>query len=132
MIRFVAVGYVNTLIGATIMFGLYNLAGCGYWLSSASSYLFASALSFFLNKRWTFENNERSAKQIAPFALNIAFCYFMAYSVAKPTIYYLLAAFEQSVRDNAALFVGMCIFTALNYCGQRFLVFNLQRRTNER
>ncbi|MDR0664434.1 MAG: GtrA family protein [Helicobacteraceae bacterium] len=126
IVRFVAVGYANVLLGAAIMFGLYNLAGCGYWLSSASSYIIASVFSFFMNKRWTFENKERSQRQIALFALNIAICYVIAYSIAKPMIYYLLEALEQSARDNIALFVGMCIFTICNYCGQRFFVFNLR------
>ncbi|MDR2639519.1 MAG: GtrA family protein [Helicobacteraceae bacterium] len=130
IVKFAIVGYANVLIGAAIMFGLYNLAGCGYWLSSASSYLLASVFSYFANKRWTFENKERSNRAIALFALNIAICYFIAYSLAKPIIYYLLSGFEQSARDNIAMFVGMCIFTALNYIGQRFFVFRTQRKEN--
>ncbi|MDR1912443.1 MAG: GtrA family protein [Helicobacteraceae bacterium] len=121
--KFMIVGLANVFVGSLIMFGLYNLAGCGYWLSSAANYLFASALSFYLNKRWTFQNKEGSARQIIPFALNIAICYFIAYSIAKPLIYYLLYDFEQTIRDNIALFIGMCFFTALNYFGQRFFVF---------
>lgn len=39
-IKFLIVGVVNTLFGAAIMFGLYNLAGCSYWLSSAANYFF--------------------------------------------------------------------------------------------
>ena len=30
LLRFLLVGVVNTLFGAAIMFGLYNLAGCSY------------------------------------------------------------------------------------------------------
>ena len=39
MLRFLLVGVVNTLVGAGIMFLLYNLAGCSYWLSSAANYI---------------------------------------------------------------------------------------------
>jgi putative flippase GtrA len=131
IVKFAIVGYANVLIGAAIMFGLYNLAGCGYWLSSASSYLLASVFSFFMNKRWTFENKEPSKKAVALFALNIAICYFIAYSIAKPIIYYILGDLEQNARDNIALFMGMCVFTALNYFGQRFFVFNGHRSKNE-
>ena len=47
-IKFLIVGVVNTLFGTAIMFGLYNLAGCSYWISSAANYFFGSILSFFL------------------------------------------------------------------------------------
>ena len=33
LIKFAGVGVVNTIVGATLMFGLYNLAGASYWLS---------------------------------------------------------------------------------------------------
>lgn len=82
--RFLIVGVVNTLVGTAIMFGLYNLAHCSYWVSSAANYLLTSILSFFLNKYFTFQSSERSAGEIVRFALNIAACYLLAYGIAKP------------------------------------------------
>ena len=29
----------------------------------------------------------------------------------------------QNIRENVALFTGICLFTGLNYPGQRFVVF---------
>ena len=55
-IKFGIVGVINTIFGTAIMFGLYNLAGCSYWLSSAANYFFGSILSYFLNKNFTFQN----------------------------------------------------------------------------
>ena len=49
------------------MFGLYNLAGLhtwgdtGYWISSAANYIIGSIVSFFLNKHFTFRNQEKGA-----------------------------------------------------------------------
>ncbi len=37
VLRFILVGVINTLVGTAIMFGLYNLAHCSYWVSSASN-----------------------------------------------------------------------------------------------
>lgn len=34
--KFLLVGVINTLVGTGIMFGLYNLANCSYWVSSAA------------------------------------------------------------------------------------------------
>ena len=75
LLKFILVGVVNTLVGMAIMFGLYNLAHCSYWVSSAANYILTSILSYFLNKYFTFKNKERSWKQVLRFAVNIAVCY---------------------------------------------------------
>lgn len=48
LLKFIIVGVINTLVGSAIMFGLYNFAGCSYWISSAANYILTSILSFFL------------------------------------------------------------------------------------
>ena len=79
VLRFLLVGVVNTLIGAGIMFLLYNVANCSYWLSSAANYVVGGIVSFFLNKYFTFENKAWSWGQVWRFALNVAVCYFIGY-----------------------------------------------------
>lgn len=123
VLRFVLVGIVNTLVGTAIMFGLYNLAHCSYWVSSASNYILTSVLSFFLNKIFTFQNKEKDVRQIARFAVNIAICYLLAYGIARPLCMWMLSAAPQNTRDNISMFIGMCLFTAANYIGQRFFAF---------
>lgn len=123
LLKFLLVGVVNTLVGSAIMFGLYNLAGCSYWVSTAANYLLASILSFFLNKYFTFQNREKSASQVLRFALNVAACYLLAYGIAKPLCLHLLADAGTAVRDNVSMLVGMCLFTGFNYLGQRFFAF---------
>ena len=127
VLRFILVGVINTLVGTAIMFGLYNLAHCSYWVSSASNYILTSILSFCLNKFFTFQNKEKSIGQVVRFAVNIAVCYLLAYGIAKPLCLYLLSGVVTSVRDNVSMFVGMCLFTAFNYCGQRFFAFKKRK-----
>ena len=127
VLRFILVGVINTLVGTAIMFGLYNLAHCSYWVSSASNHILTSILSFFLNKFFTFQNKEKSIGQVVRFAVNIAVCYLLAYGIAKPLCLYLLSGVVTSVRDNVSMFVGMCLFTAFNYCGQRFFAFKKRK-----
>jgi len=122
-VKFLLVGVVNTLVGSALMFGLYNMAGCGYWLSSAVNYALTSVLSFFLNKRFTFGVKQWSFKMILLFALTIAVSYILAYGIAKPAVHFLLRSQNPRLQDNAALFAGMCLFTGLNYMGQRFVAF---------
>ena len=109
--KFLLVGVVNTLAGMGIMFGLYNVAGCSYWVSSAANYVLTSILSFFLNKHFTFQSRERGAGQVVRFAANIAVCYLIAYGIAKPLCLRLLSGAAVSTRDNAAMLVGMVLFT---------------------
>ena len=64
---------------------------------------------------------------VIAFILNIALSYFIAYGLAKPLINYFLNSKPQNIRENIALFTGMCLFTGLNYLGQRFVVFNKRK-----
>lgn len=123
LLKFIFVGVINTLVGTAIMFGLYNLAGCSYWVSSAANYTLTSVLSFFLNKYFTFQNKERSWQQVACFIINIAVCYLLAYGIAKPAALWLLSGAGEKLQNNVAMFVGMCLFTGFNYLGQRFFAF---------
>jgi hypothetical protein len=60
---------------------------------------------------------------VITFALTIAFSYLIAYGISKPIINYLLKDFPVKIRENIALFTGMCLFTGINYLGQRLVVF---------
>lgn len=122
-LRFCLVGALNTLVGAGIMFGLYNLAGVPYWPSTAANYILTSILSFFLNKHYTFRASGNGWQQALRFTANIAVCYVIAYAVAKPLVRTILEGASASLRDNVAMLTGMVLFTALNYLGQRFFAF---------
>ena len=122
-IKFGIVGVINTVFGTAIMFGLYNLAGCSYWLSSAANYFFGSILSYFLNKNFTFQNKDSVSKTIPKFVLNILVCYILAYGIAKPVALYALQNYSVAIQENVAMLVGMCLFVVFNYCGQRYFAF---------
>ena len=121
--KFILVGIINTIVGSAIMFSLYNVAHLSYWISSVCNYFFTSILSFFLNKYFTFSVRHWSAFMVFTFVITIAVSYLMAYGVSKPVVNYLLRDSPQRIRENVALFIGMCLFTGINYLGQRLLVF---------
>jgi len=122
-VKFLLVGVINTLFGSAIMFGLYNLAGFSYWISSAANYFFGSILSFFLNKNFTFHNKDSLKHTVPRFVVNILVCYLLAYGIAKPMTLSVLQGFSVTVQENVAMFVGMCLFTGINYWGQRYFAF---------
>lgn len=123
MLRFIIVGVINTLVGTAIMFGLYNLAGASYWVSSAANYILVSILSFVLNKKFTFRHKGETVKSGLRFAANIAVCYLIAYGIAKPCALVLLDGASHVMQENVAMLIGMCLFVGLNYIGQRIFVF---------
>ena len=122
-VKFIFVGIINTVFGTAIMFGLYNLAGCSYWISSAANYFLGSILSFVLNKHFTFRNQDAIGKTVPKFVLNILVCYLLAYGIAKPLTLGLFSGFSQQLAENIAMLLGMVLFTVLNYIGQRFFAF---------
>ncbi len=133
ILTFLLVGVVNTAVGALVMFALYNLAHCSYWISSAANYVAGGIVSFFLNKHFTFHDGEKSAAQVLLFALNTAACYVIAYLGAKNLIQALLKNAGESLRENVALLFGMGFYTVLNFFGQKFVVFarNGKRRQSD-
>ena len=126
-IKFLLVGVINTIVGTSIMFLLYNIGHMNYWVSSAANYIVGSIVSYFLNKYFTFQNEEKSVKQIVRFVVNISVCYLLAYGIARPLIRAILSFAEKTVQDNVAMLAGMCLFVGFNYLGQRFLVFKEEK-----
>ncbi len=122
-LKFLLVGVVNTVVGTGLMFLLYNVFSASYWISSASNYIVGSIVSYFLNKYFTFQNKEKSWKQVLVFALNITCCYLLAYGAAKPVVEYILSGAGEKIQGNVSMLVGMGLFLVLNYLGQRLIVF---------
>ena len=126
-VRFVLVGIVNTIVGLTVMFSCYNILHLGYWLSSAADYVLASIVSYFLNKHFTFGYHEKGWWSLARFVLNIAVCYFIAFSLARPIVRFCLShigwEMEVSMLENISMLIGSDLFVVINYLGQRFFAF---------
>jgi len=122
--RFIIVGIINTLLGTTIMFVMYNTLQFNYWVSSFSNYFLTSILSYFLNKLFTFRNKDNSVWQIVKFIANIIVCYIIAYAISKPFVIYLLSKQSREIQDNVAMIFGMVLFTILNFVGQKFFAFS--------
>ena len=72
-LKFILVGVANTVFGTAIMFIMYNVFGVNYWISSASNYVCGSILSYFLNKYFTFKNQDKGIGVIIKFIINIIF-----------------------------------------------------------
>ena len=138
-LRFLIVGVINTAVGTSVMFGLYNLAGLhewgkvGYWLSTIGNYTVGSVVSFFLNKHFTFKNKEKGKAVVIRFVVNIAVCMTLAYGIAQKAVEAALAdtLLSQQMQGNVSMLVGMVLFVLLNYFGQRFFAFRNRGETEK-
>lgn len=126
--KFILVGIANTVFGTGIMFLFYNVFHFSYWVSSASNYIFGSILSYVLNRFFTFKSEQQTKSTIPKFVINISVCYLVAYGLAQPVVSSIMSGYSETVRDNIAMLVGMCLFVGLNYLGQRFFVFKNEEK----
>ena len=78
-------------------------------------------MSFLLNKYFTFQNKQKNISQVLWFCVNLAVCYGLAYGVARSMISWLCSSMGVSKQDNISLMAGMCLYTILNYLGQRII-----------
>ena len=99
-IKFVLVGLINTAVGTTVMFVLYNLFCANYWFASTMNYVEGSIVSYFLNKYFTFQNYEKSFKQVMRFIVNITICYLVAYGIAKPAVRFVLSGCSVNIQGT--------------------------------
>ena len=120
--KFLLVGVGNTLLSAVLMFAL---EGLGYWPSTAIAYVAGAVLSFFLNRRFTFQSRETLGRSAVKFAVNVAVCYVLAYTLAQPLAGWVLGrtGLTPVWQERITKLAGMCLYTALNYLGQRFFAF---------
>ena len=125
--KFLLVGVGNTLLSMVLMFAL---EGLGYWPSTAIAYVAGAVMSFFLNRHFTFRSQETLGRSAVKFALNVAVCYVVGYGLARlmfpvPTEPY---AVPYVWYERASKLVGMVLYTALNYFGQRFFAFRKSKK----
>ena len=126
-LKFMLVGVINTLVGTAVMFFCFNVLAWSYWISSALNYIVGSIVSYLLNKRYTFQQKGHDWNTILKFIVNITICYVLAYGFAKPLVTWMLSGFSTNVQGNIALLVGMVLFVAFNYIGQRFWAFSSKK-----
>jgi putative flippase GtrA len=67
---------------------------------------------------------------VIAFIMTVAFSYLIAYGISKPSMNYFLRNSPHKIRENMALFTGMCLFTGINYLGQRSVVFRDKKERN--
>lgn len=127
--KFLLVGVANTLVGYGISAFFLNVIGLTDAYSSAIGFVFGGALSYTLNRVFTFNKKGKDFSDIWKFILVLAVCWTISYIGAKSFATWVLKDVKEIVRDNLVLIFTNGIYLVLNYLGQRFFVF--VKKTNE-
>lgn len=113
IVRFYAVGVVNTLIGASVILAL-RYAGFGDFLANAGGYALGLVVSYTLNKHYTFAAAQGSkARFLAVFA--------GAYGLNVIVLWLTLNALHWNAYICQLL--AIISYSVASYVGQKTLVF---------
>lgn len=129
-IRFIIVGFVNTLVDL-LLYGLLVFLGVGFWLANFISTSSGMAVSFSLNKNYTFQSkSKRHVRQVGFFLVITAFSMW----VIQPVVIYLTrspaAELFSFLPDTLVVLLPKCLATLVsllwNYLWYNNYIFKQQ------
>ena len=117
MLRYGAVGLVNTGVTAAVIF-LLKLTGIHYSLYTLSGYAIGIAVSFFLNRRFTFrKQGVKAGGQLIKF-LSVT----VSLLLLTQLLQYLLIDLA-GINETIGVIIGMVFYTGTGYILNRIFVF---------
>ncbi|WP_264740119.1 GtrA family protein [Cytobacillus firmus] len=126
-IRFLLVGTVNTIVGLSMIFMLLDVAGLSYWSATFLGNSMGAAVSYFLNRTFTFRSRASIQSSAVRFIFILFLCYILSYSIsgmAAEIIQTFTLLGHDVSPEGLAVLLGAGIYTLTNYIGQKYLVFN--------
>ncbi|TVX93651.1 GtrA family protein [Paenibacillus agilis] len=126
--RFLVVGVINTIIGLTSIYVLFNVVSLNYWASTAIGNIIGGICSYILNKKYTFQvqsSTSNASTAIKFIGVNIV-AYFTAYYIGY-WIIKMAESFEQFMSpllyENLSILMASGLFTIFNYVGHKYITF---------
>lgn len=125
-LKFLIVGFVNTLVGIGLMLILKNGLDWTFWNATFTGNTAGAAVSFLLNRTFTF--NSRVPIQVGGprFIIVVLACYFISFSISRLITWKMnsITIWQFYIEsDNIAILLGSIIYTIMNYIGQKSFVF---------
>jgi putative flippase GtrA len=117
-IRFAAVGLANTAIGLAAIYAVMFFFQTGPAIANAIGYAIGLAVSFSLNRVWTF-NSDRPVGHVLPKYLLVAA---LSYLLNLGAV--VAATSHFSVNPYLAQLLGVGIYTVCVFFGCRWFVFS--------
>lgn len=113
--RFFAAGVINTAAGLTMIYGARAL-GFGEVAANATGYTFGLALSFVLNRQWTFRQSGSVLRHILRFVVVMLLAWLANLVV-------LLQLLHLGVNALVAQALAVPVYALISYLGCRNWVF---------
>ena len=120
-LRFAAVGLLNTAIGLATIYAVMFFFQAGPAIANAVGYAIGLAVSFALNRVWTFRSDWPVAHVLPKYLLIAAICYLLNLGAV------LAATSHFSANPYLAQLLGVGIYTICMFFGCRWLVFAPQQ-----
>jgi putative flippase GtrA len=129
---FIIVGIVNTIIGLSSVYFLFNILGINYWPSTFFGNGIGMFLSFYLNKKFTFQSQGKTLRNLFKFFVVVIACYYLSYWLGIRLSNWVIAPFTMNskVIGNVSILLGAGLYTITNFIGQKYLVFNSSNTVN--
>ena len=116
-LKFVIAGVANTFVGLLVIYLCKWLLGFSDALANISGYVIGLAVSFFLNRGWTFRHSGAVLPALARFLL----IFVLAYLLNLATV--LIAINSFGVNSYLAQAFGIAPYTVFFYLGSRYFAF---------
>lgn len=126
VLRFLAVGVLNTCVGLGSIYALKYFLGLGDVPANMIGYLIGLTNSFFWNRRWTFSHSGRIGIAAARFFSVFIAAYAVNLAVALTCIHIL------AVNSYLAHAIATVPYTVIFYLGSRYFVFNSRSDSHQR
>jgi putative flippase GtrA len=130
---FLIIGLINTLVGLSSTYLFFDLIQLNYWLSTFIGNLIGMVVSYILNKKFTFKNEESVKSSLLKFFLVVFLCYYVSYWIGlrlSNMVVILLSIFKPHTGELSILF-GAGLYTISNFIGQKYIVFKPKQRLKE-
>ena len=116
-LRFAAVGVVNTLVGLAAIYALMYFWRSGPVAANFFGYLIGLAVSFSLNRLWTFKSGRALANDLPKYLLVAAASYLVNAGIV------CAAVTGSTVSPYLAQLLGVSVYAVLFFLGCRVFVF---------
>lgn len=116
-LRFATVGLVNTAIGLAAIYAVMFFFRTGPAIANAVGYVIGLAVSFSLNRVWTFNSDRPVAHVLPKYLLVAALSYLLNLGAV------IAATSHYSANPYLAQLLGVGIYTVCVFFGCRWFVF---------
>lgn len=129
--KFLLVGVLNTIVGLTSVFILFNITGFNYWISTGLGNVIGGGCSYLLNKRYTFHSSSPTKKSIFKFIIINLASYFISYYIGFLLIEMIKdfnLSLDAKIYENLSILIASGIYTIINYIGHKYVTFYEPRK----